>query len=112
MKSKSAFKEVGLVIEDYIVEQTVPCLTAMSILKEKNVDPNLVVSLSVDAEGYDDYILLSTDLNAIRPAFIFFECIHWYRDTQRLSKVMAHLTKHGYMWWKIGYEIAAVRLGQ
>ena len=110
MKAGSAFRDAGLNMEDYIVEEKVPCLTMHSILTKHSIPPERVVSLSIDAEGFDDTILLNTDLQVVRPAFIFFECIHWWRDRTRLNKVLLHLTQSGYIWWKIGYEIAAFRV--
>jgi hypothetical protein len=41
---------------------------------------------------------------------IFFECIHWWGIKSRLKAVLQHLSRHGYIWWKIGYEIVAFRV--
>lgn len=110
MKAGSAFRDAGLDMESYIVRREVPCLTVKSILTQNHVPLDRVVSLSIDAEGYDDVILLSTNLSEIRPVLIFFECIHWWNDHKRLRRVLKHLSNHGYMWWKVGYEIAAFRV--
>lgn len=109
LKLRVAFKQVGLNVKDYIVERKIPCVTIDTILRKNEINSASVISLSIDTEGSDDMIILSTDLSVIRPMFILFECIHWYRDRARLNKVLLHLMKHGYMWWKAGYEIAAIR---
>lgn len=110
-KARHAFTDAGLDMDSYIIAREVPCLTVPSILAKQGIDPGKVVSLSIDAEGYDDVILLGTDLNLVRPSVIFFECIHWWGDRARLKKVLKHLADHGYMWWKIGFEIAAFKVG-
>jgi len=110
-KARKNFEDAGLNMEEYIISKETPCLTISSVLAQNNVPADRVVSLSIDVEGFDDIILLGTDLNTVRPSVIFFECIHWWGDRQRLKKVLKHLADHGYMWWKIGYEIAAFRVG-
>lgn len=109
LKLRPFFKQVGLHIKDYIVASRVPCWTIETLLQQQRINASSVISLSIDTEGSDDTILLSTDLSVMRPMFILFECVHWHRDRKRLSKVLLHLTRHGYMWWKAGYEIAAIR---
>lgn len=110
MKARVYFQHEGLDIVEYIVEKRVPCLKIESILNQQSINPASVISLSIDTEGTDDKILLSTDLSVIRPMFIVFECVHWYRDRSRLNKVLVYLTQHGYVWWKTGFEIAAMRV--
>lgn len=70
-------------------EMVVPAKTLTEIFDERGL-VNIEV-LAVDAEGFDDKILLSLDLNKYNIKFITYEQIHV--DTK---KVKEHLHKHGY----------------
>ena len=100
-------------LEDYIVEIQVPCLSVSELLQTAQVHPSDVLVLSVDAEGYDDTILLSVDFETMRPFLIVFEFMHLAIRQQenatkmtnpeiwaRLYVVERHLLKFGYTCWK------------
>ena len=92
-------------------ELEVPCVTVDDILKEHRVRQNSewvgmtsdMVILSVDAEGFDPYILQSVDFDRLRPKLIVFEHQHlipknWNRHgrIQELRDVLAMLARHRY----------------
>ncbi len=68
-------------IENYIIEQEVPCLTFSSLLHKHNVDHFDV--LLIDVEGYDFEILKQVDLQTYKPKIIIFEHIHLSRQNRK-----------------------------
>lgn len=82
----------GRDVRSFIREIQVPCLTPASLLQQHQIQKVDVVV--VDAQGYDDRILLQLPLSSIRPVMIIFEhCL--LSDTQRQT-CQTFLNQHGY----------------
>ena len=82
----------GRDVRGFIREIEVPCLTPGTLLKQHDVKRvDLVV---IDAQGYDDRILLQLPLDSIRPALIIFE--HCLLSDDQRSACTNFLKQHGY----------------
>ena len=56
------------------VKTTVPCKTLNTIIRERNI--SYIENLHTDTEGHDYDILMSLDLEVVKPTNIVFESIH------------------------------------
>ena len=70
LKSKTDIPD----IEDYIVAQTVTCLSFSSLLNKHNI--NAFDVLLIDVEGYDFEVLKQVDLPRYKPKIIILEHVH------------------------------------
>lgn len=70
----------------------VDCFTLQDIVDKYKF--NRIDVLHIDAEGYDDVILLSIDFKKIQPKFIIFE--HYNMTFERYLACTAYLSSHGY----------------
>lgn len=83
----------GRDVRSYIREIEVPCLTPRTLLAQHAVERvDLVV---IDAQGYDDRILLQLPLGEISPAMIIFE--HCLLSAEQRSACEKFLKFHGYV---------------
>lgn len=62
------------VVDDYITEMEVPCMTLNDLLTKHHIDDIHV--LIIDAEGYDWKILAQLDLDTIKPDIILVEVLN------------------------------------
>jgi FkbM family methyltransferase len=82
----------GRDVRSFIREIQVPCLTPASLLQQHQIQKVDVVV--IDAQGYDDRILLQLPLSSIHPVMIIFEhCL--LSDIQRQT-CQTFLNQHGY----------------
>lgn len=82
----------GRDVRSFTREIQVPCLTPGSLLKQHQIARVDVVV--IDAQGYDDHILLKLPMDQIRPQLIIFE--HCLLDQARRSACEQFLRDHGY----------------
>jgi FkbM family methyltransferase len=92
-------------LRDRIVCEEVPCLTFASLWRAHPL-PRLDL-LHIDAEGYDDQILLQVDLDGLRPTLVLYE--HQHLDEARRSAIAEHLCGHGYQILDLGPDALAMR---
>lgn len=85
-------------IEELIVNTTVQVSTVDTILRDADVDgARELLVLAIDAEGYDDKIIASTDWHRVRPWLVVFEHTHFFpHRVPDLNKVQQLLRSHGY----------------
>lgn len=81
-------------VDDYIEEIKVDSLPLIDILSDVNWGNSIDV-LQVDAEGYDDEIILSSNLDVLAPKIVYFESK--MLDAQRMSNLKNHLNSLGYI---------------
>ena len=90
----------------HIVKTTVPVVSlseiAADVLKTKAVD--IVV---VDAEGYEEKIIMGIDFKRLNPTAIFFESHHLRKQEQ--EHLFGYLGQHGYWMETIGGASVAVK---
>lgn len=79
-------------LEDYVVKETVECLSLDSLLKKYAVDN--VDLLLIDTEGYDYQVLKQLDLDLIRPSILLYE--HQYFRQEERQKCENRLQQAGY----------------
>jgi FkbM family methyltransferase len=91
--------------QDVLVEQRVPKRRLSTLLEEFNVQE--VNVLFVDTEGHDDEILLSIDLNTIRPEIIHFEHVHL--SLERYDRLLRQLAAYEYKWTNDHRDTLAVK---
>ena len=90
-------------ISDFIVEDTVKCITFKELLKNNSTDQ--VDLLQIDTEGYDFEIIKMWDLVEICPALISYESKHITMDKQR--ELTSYLASHGYKIFANGHDTIA-----
>lgn len=83
----------GRDVRGFIREIEVPCLTPGTLLTQHNVKKVDIVV--IDAQGYDDRILLQLPLDSIRPALIIFE--HCLLTDEQRAACINFLKQHGYI---------------
>jgi len=86
-------------IEDKIAVKTVECLSFDSLLTRFRIQR--IDLLQIDAEGYDDRLVLSFPFERLKPAIIRYENMHL--DNKRQETCLAFLMEQGY---RIGFEFA------
>lgn len=82
----------GRDVRSFTREIQVPCLTPATLLRQHDVSRVDVVV--IDAQGYDDHILLKLPMEQIRPRLIIFE--HCLLDEPRRQACKDFLVSHGY----------------
>lgn len=96
--------------EDYVVRETVQCVTFNELLKDHDVSH--IDLLQVDTEGYDAEILLDIDLAVTHPCIIRFE--HGLADgimnRETFSRVVEVLHKNDYAVVAEEYDATAYQL--
>ena len=96
LKHARSFKsEVGMDLEDAIVEIDVDVISINTLLKEKSLSD--LGCMFVDAEGHDWEIIKSIDFDLARPKFIYFETIHVNEDIEQID---SYFGKHEYTLYK------------
>lgn len=92
-------------IEEYLVEQTVECVTFPSLIAQHGLDRiDVIVS---DAQGYDLEILRQIDFHRFRPELVIYE--QNLLSEQDKRSAIGLLERHGYKICPIGPNNAAVR---
>jgi FkbM family methyltransferase len=92
---------------DLVDEISVPVKRLDTILAEHRISDFDV--LVVDAEGFDDVVIASVDLDSHRPKMIMFEHVHLTGPGS--ADLMAQLSGAGYSLIYDGYDCIAVRNG-
>src|SRR5450432_1350899 len=64
---------VGAELERWLEMTTVRCYTIPELIALYDLEPDLI---ALDIEGSEDEILMSLDLERVRPSFVFFEAFH------------------------------------
>jgi len=90
-------------IEDYLLVETVQCITFASLLQKHNVKE--IDLLQIDAEGHDSVILKNIDFSVIKPKIIQFE--HRHLNDNDKKECIAMLEDNGYVICDLGYDIFA-----
>lgn len=79
-------------LEDYVVKETVQCLSLVGLLEKYAV--NEIDLLLIDTEGYDYQILKQLDLNSIRPRILLYE--HQYISQEQRHECEKRFRQYGY----------------
>ena len=89
-------------IEQYIVEERVPCYTVASVLERYGIRAADAMVLTVDAEGEDAAIIESVDFGAdFAPWLVVFEYFHLMETNfTRLTAAQNRLLARGYSCWR------------
>lgn len=77
---------------DFIVEETVKCITLPQLLKDQAVEK--VDILLIDTEGLDGLVLNQFDLERLRPTFVMFE--HDHMTIQKIETNLSRFRSVGY----------------
>ncbi|MGD0463080.1 MAG: FkbM family methyltransferase [Tepidisphaeraceae bacterium] len=86
---------------DVMMEEQVPAMHLMQLLKEHSI--TRLSLLQVDVEGFDAEVIQMIDFNVIRPAVIKYECVH----TDGPDPLLLLLHKHGYQTERDGDDMIA-----
>jgi len=89
-------------IPNSTVKITVPCKTLDSIIRERNITS--IENLHTDTEGHDYDILMSLDLDLVKPKTIVFESIHTDGPRLREGKYVEILDKFKSNGYNLIYE--------
>merc|ERR1712113_878864 len=74
-------EELRSLLDSYIEEVPVRCLSPRDLLAEVHVQPEMVVHLKIDAEGYDAILLNHfLELKGFAPAIMQFEWEWSFKD--------------------------------
>ncbi len=65
-------------LEDYIVKESLPCMTLESLLAKHKIKQ--LALLSIDTEGYDYEIIKQINFKKIKPSIIYYEHSHLSAD--------------------------------
>ena len=95
LKHSYLLGSTNLLLEDYIDQVVVPCLTVEQLLRAAAIDgPRELVALVVDAEGYDGIILQTLDFARLRPWLLVYEHVHL--TALRAKRTVSRLRRNGY----------------
>lgn len=89
-----------------LVEATVASNTLPVVLERVSFPPTIDL-LQIDAEGFDDQVVYSSDIEHTRPKIIFFEMHHLSETKQRT--LTAYLRDRGYSIWTHRDNSLAIR---
>lgn len=93
-------------LEKYLFSEKIECKTIPTLLKD-SCFPRLDI-LQIDAEGYDNVIIQSFDLNLIAPKIICYE--HCHLDKSTRNNLLEYLSKFGYKFCIIDPDTIAIRI--
>ena len=85
---------------------TVPCLQLRDILEKLNVQSKIDV-LQVDAEGFDDQVIYSSNIEFSKPLIIYFELTKMTAEANK--RLLAFLTKNRYLAFEMGHDALAIK---
>lgn len=90
-------------IEDYIIEETINCITFNQLIHKYNIQK--IDLLLIDTEGHDYSILKTLDFDKIKPTAIFLE--HFHLKEEEFIECKALLYRHGYIFYVSERDIFA-----
>jgi len=92
-------------LEPYVVEEQVRCLPLQDVLDRHAVEH--IDLLHVDAEGFDDQVLVQLDLRRYEPQVILYEHLHLGRAAHRSTRRL--LARAGYRLFEHGPDTLALQ---
>ena len=98
-------RQLGVVIEPYLMEMQVPVNTLMEVLAQHKITD--ISFLQIDTEGFDLVVLQGLDFGRLRPGSIFVE--HKHLSAADLRRMILLLGREGYQLSNTGYDFLAIR---
>lgn len=82
----------GKGVNELIDEIAIPSISLEAFLEREELTPDFI---QIDAEGYDDAIIYSLNMNKTKPKAIAFESS--LLNTEKRGALFTHLIQHGYL---------------